>query len=118
MKMIKLVVVADDADIVGVMSDYLKIRGYKVVGTGHNYNDAVILYQSLRPDVIILDFDKFGLEWEHMIDKIKEYDHDAKVIVFSSVIDKSELDQKQLSAILKKPFEIDTLVRTINEVVQ
>ena len=87
-KMKKLVVVADDPDIVEIMSDYLKIRGYKVVGTGHDSSDAVILYQSLRPDAIILDFDKLDSEWERMIDTIKEYDHDGKIIVFGSVHEK------------------------------
>ncbi len=115
--MIKLVIVANDLDIVGVMVDYLKIRGFKVLGSGRNYKDAVILYQSLRPDIILVDFDIYGLEWERMIDKIKEYDHDAKVLVFSSVDDKTKLMKKHPSAILKKPFEINTLVRTIKEVV-
>ena len=48
--------VDDDSDTVEVFTDYLKIKGVDVVGTGSDGKEAFELYQSLKPDIVILEY--------------------------------------------------------------
>ena len=53
--MIRAVVVDDDKDALQLFSELLISNGIKIVGKGHNGQDAVFLYQKLKPDILFLD---------------------------------------------------------------
>lgn len=53
--MARVIVVDDDPDTVEVFSEYLKLKGIDIVGTGSDGKEAVDLYQEFKPDIIILD---------------------------------------------------------------
>jgi chemotaxis response regulator CheB len=49
------VVIDDDKETIQLFSDLLSSNGIKVVGKGYNGQDAVFLFQKLKPDVLFLD---------------------------------------------------------------
>ena len=79
--MIKAVVADDDKETVKLFSELLQGHGIKVVGKGFNGQDAVFLYQKLKPDVTFLDVTMPVFNGVYALEKIRELSADAIVII-------------------------------------
>ena len=79
--MIRAVVIDDDKETIQLFSDLLTSNGIKVVGKGHNGQDAVFLFQKLKPDVIFLDILMPVFDGIFALQKIRETNPEANVIV-------------------------------------
>ena len=115
----KVIVVDDDRDTVEVFCEYLSIKDIQVLGKGFSGKDAVRLYQELKPEVVLLDVMMPDYDGFYGLRNIREYDPQAKVIMVTADLTsdtEKKLKELNASAILYKPYEIDSVVTTIDRV--
>ncbi|MFB5607955.1 MAG: response regulator [Candidatus Nitrosomaritimum yanchengensis] len=112
--MIRAVVVDDEKDTIQLFSELLTSNGIKVVGKGYNGQDAVFLYQKLKPDVLFLDILMPVYDGIYAIKQIRENHPDAKIIAIYdkiSVGKEIELNRLKPSGIIREPIDIDDILR-------
>lgn len=115
-----IVVVDDDTDILDVFTEFLKIKGFNIAGTGVNGKEAVELYKKHSPTVILLDVMMPEYDGIYALYHIRQIDPDAVIIMVTA--DLSSDTQKKLkeynaSAVINKPYDIDVVVDTINKII-
>jgi len=115
MGMIKVIVVDDDPDVVNTISLQLEQRGITVIGKAYDGEEASVLYSTHKPDVILLDLKMPNYDGHYAIEKIKQKDPNAKIIVISAYLDK-HFESHKVSAIFSKPYDIDEIVSRIKEI--
>ena len=106
------IIVDDDHDIVDTFSEYLELKNIHVLGRGYDGKDAVELYQRFRPDVVFLDVTMPDYNGFYALEKIKQINPDAKIIMITS--DLTEETENKLvelcaSTIVYKPLELDNI---------
>ena len=82
----RVIVIDDDIDVIDAFSEYLKIKGIDVLGVGNNGKTAFDLYQKFRPDVVFLDAKMPKYDGFYGLEKILDYDPEAKIIVATASI--------------------------------
>lgn len=117
--MTKVIVVDDDRDTVEVFCEYLGIKDIQVLGKGFSGKEAVNLYKELKPEIVLLDVMMPDYDGFYGLRNIREYDPQAKVIMVTADLTsdtEKKLKELNASAILYKPYEIDSVVSTIDKV--
>jgi DNA-binding response OmpR family regulator len=117
--MTSVIVVDDDRDTVEVFCEYLAIKNIKVLGRGYDGRTAIELYKKHNPDVVLLDVMMPDYDGFYGLEKIRKIDPDAKIIMvtadLTSDTEKKLIDLKA-SAMIYKPYEIDSVIETIEKV--
>jgi len=116
----KVVIVDDNEDITGVFSDILEIGGFDVVGIGHDGKEAISLYNKYRPDLIFLDVMMPVMNGVQALKEIRKENPKAKVIIVTadnSAETIKELEKLNATAIIVKPFKIETVFETIKNII-
>jgi len=106
------IIVDDDHGIVETFCEYLELRDIHVLGKGYNGKDAVDLYQRFKPEVVFLDVTMPDYNGFYALEKIKQINPDAKIIMITS--DLTEETEDKLvelcaSTIIYKPLELDNI---------
>lgn len=117
--MVKVIVVDDDVDTVEVFCEYLEIKDITVVGRGYNGKTAVELYEKYRPDIALLDVMMPEYDGFFGLENIKNINPDAKVIMVTADLTfdtEKKLKDLNASAVIYKPYEIDSVIDTIHKV--
>ena len=114
------IVIDDEDDAAEVFCEYLRIKDVDVIGRGRNGREAVELYEELKPDVVLSDVVMPEFDGFYGLEKIREFDPDAKVImVTASAVtdaDKKQMESLGASAVIYKPYDIDNVIETIDKV--
>ena len=117
------IVIDDDHDIVDIFWDILKLLQIKPVGKGHDGKQAVELYQKLKPDLVILDIMMPKYDGIYALEKIREIDPHAKVLMITADTSSStseKLQKLKPTDVIFKPTDTDTIlgiVRSLNSAV-
>lgn len=110
-----IIIIDDDVDYLDSLSEYLKLRGFNVVGTGHNGLDAVVLYEEYRPNLVLIDISMPDYDGIYGIENIKKINPDAKVIILSGNCNKS--DEQKINSfnaiMLEKPYPLKQLEQVL-----
>ena len=117
---IKRILVVDDSAMVHKLMDRFLI-GYEIVGFASNGEEGIKLYHEHRPDLTFMDITMPVVDGISAIKGIKQIDQDAKIVMLSAMADEEIVEEaKSLGVItfLQKPFNKETLQRTIHEVQQ
>lgn len=117
--MVKVIVVDDDVDTVEVFCEYLEIKDITVLGRGYNGKTAVELYEKYRPDIALLDVMMPEYDGFYGLENIKNINPDAKVIMVTADLTfdtEKKLKDLNASAVIYKPYEIDSVIDTIHKV--
>ena len=114
MKKIEIVIADDEKDVVTTLSTLLEEKGITVIGKAYDGEEAAALYSTFKPDVILLDLNMPNYDGHYAIDKIRQKDPDAKIIVISAYLDKL-FESSKVSAVFSKPYDIDAIVNKIKE---
>ena len=117
-KNISALVVDDNQDILDLFTELLALKNFKVVGKGQSGKEAVKLYNNLRPDITFLDVVMQDGDGVYALEKIRESDPDAIVIMVTSDLAPTtaeRLEQLRASAIVYKPFDINDIVQVVKE---
>ncbi len=115
--MASVIIIDDDMDSVEIMEDYLNLHNIKVLGIGNDGRDAYLLYNAFKPDVVLLDMFMPEFDGPYAIKKIKEYDPKAKIIAITAY-DKYQFKKGEISAKIRKPYNVTELIETIKEVAE
>ena len=117
--MTNVLVVDDDIDTVDVLCEYLRLKGMNVVGSAQNGQEALKLYKELKPDIVLLDVWMPDFDGYFGLQKIKEFDPDAKVVMVTasafSDSKKNKLKSMGASDVICKPYETSDVIKTIEE---
>ena len=117
--MVTAIVIDDDSDTVDVFCDYLEIKNVQVLGRGYNGKDAIELYRVHRPDIVFLDLMMPEYDGFFGLENIKSINPDAKVIMVTADLTfdtERKLKDLNASAVIYKPYEIDSVIDTIHKV--
>ncbi|RDJ32551.1 MAG: response regulator [Crenarchaeota archaeon] len=115
----RVIVVDDNIDTLDIFCEYLELKDCQVVGKGYNGLDAVKLYEEHHPDIALLDVMMPDYDGMYALEKIKELDPNAKVImVTADLTDKTAKRCNELGAseIIYKPYEIEDVVEVVQNV--
>ena len=119
--MVKLIVVDDDLDTAETFAEHLLLKGFQVLDIGLNGKKAVELYREFHPDVVLMDVMMPGSDGFYGLEKIREFDPESKIVFVTADL-KSETEKRLIenhaSAIVYKPYEIENITKTINDVYQ
>ena len=83
---IRAVVVDDDKDTLNLFCDLLTSHKIKIAGKGRNGQEAVFLYQKLKPDVVYLDVTMPVFDGIYALEKIRELNLDTVIIMLADNI--------------------------------
>ena len=112
-------VIDDNPDILTLFAELLELKDFQVVGTGRNGRDAVELYEQLKPDITFLDVVMTNTDGVYALDRIREIDPEAIVIMVTTDLSQdtaNRLEDLKATAIIYKPFDINDLVKIVNDI--
>ncbi|HET9009317.1 MAG TPA: response regulator [Nitrosarchaeum sp.] len=116
--MITCIVIDDDKNITKVFSEFLELIGMDVLAQGHTGDDAVSLYIKHRPEIIFTDIMMPDTDGFYGIEKIREFDPDAKIVAVTADISsetEQRLNKMNITAVIYKPFNRDEIKRVLME---
>ncbi len=114
-----VLVVDDNPDVRSLLVELLELKNFQVVGTGRNGNDAVMLYEKLKPDITLLDVVMPDTDGLYALDRIREMNSDAAVIMITTDLSQDtakRLEDLRATAVVYKPFDINDLVKIIHDI--
>lgn len=117
---ISVVIIDDEVDTLTVFADFMGLKGFDVLATGKNGKEAAELYEKHQPDVILTDLMMPVYDGFYGIKKIYEKFPDARIILVTADISEetnAKIDSFGISSIIYKPYDIDNVVRMVNDVV-
>lgn len=116
--MLSIMIVDDEEMLHDLYGRLLELKGYHVVASAYNGEEAVRLYRDMeqRPDLVLMDHRmpvKNGLE---AMREIVEMDRDARVVFLTAdaAVAESALTEGAADVLLK-PFRLDVLHKTLDE---
>lgn len=116
--MLKRVLVCDDSVLMRKMvCDTLIADGWTVVGEAANGEEAVQLFQSLRPDAVTMDIVMPHYDGLYALPRILALDPSAKVVVVSALAQTkmiSEAIRAGAQDFIVKPFMPEQLQQTLD----
>jgi two-component system chemotaxis response regulator CheY len=111
--MTSVLIVDDELFIVELYRDILQLRGYKVVGTAFDGEEALKKYGSIseKPDIIIMDHRMPIMNGVDATKEIMKINPKQKVIFVSAdvLVEKEARDAGAIE-FLPKPFRMDDLI--------
>lgn len=115
-------VIADDSEFARRnMAKIVSLIGGEVVGMAANGVEAVELYFSLKPDLLLLDITMPVLDGVDTLRRIMEKDKTAKVVIVSSLSHK-EMIQTAMALgakdIIPKPYNLDSACTIIKSALE
>src|SRR5690625_1671315 len=115
----KRVLVVDDAAFMRRMStDILEKNGYDVVEEAGDGEEAVELFQELKPDLVTMDITMPNMDGIEALEKILEIDPEARVIMCSAMGQQKMVMRamdKGAKDFIVKPFQPDAVIEAINK---
>ena len=117
--MTSVIVVDDDRGTLAVFNEFLEENGINILGEARNGKSAVELYKNCKPDVVLLDVLMPKYDGIYALEKIREFDPNAKVIMVTADLTadtEEKMTQLNASAVIYKPYEIDRVLETIDKV--
>lgn len=113
----KKVLLVDDAPFIrSICKDILSREGYDVVGEACDGLEAVDLYKSVLPDIVLLDIVMPNCDGVDALRKIKEFDENAHVIMLSAMSQARMITETLLLGardFIAKPFQSEKLLTMI-----
>ncbi len=119
-KIVRILVVDDDIDVCDYLKKFLSYEGYEV----ETISDPKKVMDKLKEkqyQIIILDLKMPGISGEELLKKIREFDKDICIIIYTgypSIKSAVETMKYQVFDYLKKPLEIDAFREVIKKAIK
>ncbi len=114
-------VVDDEAEIRGLLSDILTMKGYEVA-TASSVDEARRLFKSNPPDLLISDFQMKDADGFVLIDEIKTEHPDLPIMLLTGASFDTQVVQetirKKVSSYLDKTASLETVLSEIERMLR
>ena len=114
-----VIIIDDDVDILELLTEYLLLEDFAVVGCGTDGLMAVNLYAKYKPDFVIMDIAMPNYDGVYGLENIKKLNTNAIVIILTGNSDKSitqKIIQLNATKILEKPYPAEKLVTVLKSI--
>lgn len=118
--MVKILIVDDSEFFRETMKDMLEEQGYVIVGEACDGAEGFEKFKELRPDITTLDITMPVMDGIEALEKILEYDPEAKVIMASASAQNKKVSEALIMGayeFLPKPFDKERLLEVISGIV-
>ena len=88
----KLLIVDDETDVCTCIQKYFGRRGFIVSTTGSGL-EALSMIKASKPDIVLLDLTLNELNGQEVLERLREYDKETKVIVVSGLQYPKDIDK-------------------------
>jgi two-component system alkaline phosphatase synthesis response regulator PhoP len=113
-----ILIVEDEYAIAETLRELLEQEGFQVA-TAANGEDALTTLSTVRPNLILMDIMMPVLDGIETLRRIRANDrlHAIPIILMSAApkVTIAAIDERQFSAFLKKPFDIQTLLEKVGQ---
>ncbi len=112
----KVLIVDDSKFSRELITNFVKALNYEVIGEAVDGLDGIEKCKLLSPDIIISDIEMPKLNGIEMIEEIRTFNKDVKIVVVTSVVNSQVLQRvlRLKASIVKKPIKEQLLVNAIN----
>lgn len=117
----RVIVVDDTQSNSDVFCEFLLLNNIEVVGVGRNGLEAMQLFEQHSPDVALVDLAMPSYDGYFALKSILTVNKDAKVIILTALEDKKnkkKLLEMGAQRVLHKPFELNKIVKIVNDIFQ
>lgn len=117
--MTKILITDDAAFMRHMLKNILAKEGYEIAGEATNGAEAVSMYESIRPSVVLLDITMPQMDGIEAVKRIKAIDPDAKIIMISALGSQNKIIEALEAGardFIVKPFEPDRIIEAIKRV--
>lgn len=114
-----VIIIDDDEDILELLSEYLLLEEFDVVGRGTDGLQAVNLYAKYTPDFVIMDITMPTYDGIYGLENIRKLNPNATVIILTGNSDKTinqKIIQLNPTRILEKPYPVEKLVSVLKSI--
>jgi len=114
-----VILIDDDEDILDLLSEYLLLEDFNIMGVGTDGLQAVNLYAEHKPDFVIMDIAMPNYDGLYGLEHIKKIDPNASIIVLTGNSDKlinQKIIQLSPTVILEKPYPVEKLVSLLKSI--
>jgi two-component system, chemotaxis family, chemotaxis protein CheY len=115
----KRVLIVDDNDhYIRFVREHLLLHNYEIAGEAKNCEQAITLFQSEKPDLILLDFEMLNTSGIHILQEILSLDSDAMVIMLSGRGDVATMQLCLDSGayhFIRKDYPLETIFSVIDD---
>ncbi|RLQ98287.1 sporulation transcription factor Spo0A [Falsibacillus albus] len=122
MKKIKVCIVDDNRELVGLLDEYIaSLDDMEVVGVAHNGQECLQLLEEVKPDVLVLDIIMPHLDGLAVLEKLKENPRSSVPnVIMLTAFGQEDVTKKAVelgaSYFILKPFDMDNLANHIRQV--
>lgn len=116
--MVKILTIEDSVFERGAIKHILNENGYKDVLEADNAEKGIEIYESEKPDVVLLDLRLPGMDGLECLKKLKEINSDVKVVIVTIVGRKDSMDEAAklgVSSYVLKPVTKNKLIPEIEK---
>ena len=85
--MIRVIVVDDSKFMAKAIKSVLETMDFEVCGLGHDGFEGIEQYKVHQPDVVLLDITMPNMDGVECLQKLRELDPDARVVMLSAIKD-------------------------------
>ncbi|HHS13663.1 MAG TPA: sigma-54-dependent Fis family transcriptional regulator [bacterium] len=120
MEKAKLLIIEDNEDLVFTLNNVLKKEGHKVISVS-SAEAGIDIFQKEIIDLVLLDLKLPKMDGIQALNKIKEFDPDALVIMMTALTDPKpaiEAMKKGAYDYLMKPFELDEMKLVVRKALE
>ena len=111
------IMVVDDSPFASKqIKDIVEDNGYEVIGYAKDGEEAIELYKELKPDIVILDIIRPGLNGLETAEILKKQDPAVKILMLSSLCDAGTMEEVKsigVKHLIPKPLEADVLLASL-----
>jgi len=113
------IVIDDDYDVTGILSELLESQGVDVLGMGYTGGDAIQLFKKHSPKMVFMDVHMPIKDGITALREIKEISSQTIVIMITGDLSSTVDDQLRMlgaNSIIHKPFRMKNIIQIIKEV--
>lgn len=116
----KIIMLADDEEMLSeLLAEMLESSGYYVIKVKSGEEVITVLTEELKIDLLIIDYNMPVMNGLDCVAKIRELNFNLPVILSSGSMrfENTDLSKYQVSKKIMKPYEFDTMLESIRELI-
>lgn len=115
----KVMIVEDSSLMISVISNFIKKEGKDIdIIVAHSGEESIEMFKGEKPDLVFMDIKMPGMDGITALEKIKEIDSNAKVVMCTSLKEPEQEDRAKkagCAGYIMKPFSRQDIVDAINQ---